>query len=126
MDNHEFEHYQVHKAIRDGLFKRPTKCERCGKKVEWIVAHHPIYSKPLKVMWLCGKCHTAVHRTAKLKKTTRTTDEKRIRVLEIQRRRDNRRLLKIKSEVVVMYHIVKQIKPLKLRNYKKVKKVNNK
>jgi hypothetical protein len=46
-------------AIRNGkLAKQP--CTVCGvRKVE---AHHPDYSKPLKVVWLCRKHHRAVHK----------------------------------------------------------------
>lgn len=51
--------YAVSNAVRDGrLFKSP--CEVCGKlKVE---AHHPDYSKPLDVMWLCTKHHKEWHK----------------------------------------------------------------
>lgn len=49
-------------AIRDGkLIKQP--CEKCGEmKVE---AHHPDYSKPLEVHWLCRKCHAEHHKMDK-------------------------------------------------------------
>ena len=41
----------------------PEACERCGElKVE---KHHPDYTKPLKVEWLCRPCHLELH--AKLK-----------------------------------------------------------
>jgi hypothetical protein len=47
-------------AIRNGGLVAPCKCEICGqnKKVE---AHHPDYSKPLDVQWLCDSCHKKVH-----------------------------------------------------------------
>ena len=49
----------VWKAIRDGsLVKQP--CARCGNPK--AVAHHEDYDKPLGVIWLCGKCHSARHR----------------------------------------------------------------
>lgn len=46
-------------AIRDGLvFKTP--CHICGEsKVE---GHHPDYSAPLDVVWLCTKHHAELHR----------------------------------------------------------------
>lgn len=52
-------HIIVGNAIRDGrLIKQP--CEICGEaKVE---AHHPDYSKPLEVNWLCRKCHAEHHK----------------------------------------------------------------
>ena len=34
-------------------------CEVCGKKAE---AHHPDYTKPLEIRWLCSKHHKEVHR----------------------------------------------------------------
>ena len=49
----------VSNAVRDGrLFKEP--CFQCGA-VENIEAHHPDYSKPLDVVWLCRACHLAEH-----------------------------------------------------------------
>ena len=51
---------KVGNAIRDGkLIKQP--CEICGN-AEKVVAHHCDYDKPLEVMWLCPKCHTAWHK----------------------------------------------------------------
>lgn len=51
----------VKNAIRRGdLSVKP--CEKCGEaKSE---AHHPDYSKPLEVMWLCRPHHNAEHRAA--------------------------------------------------------------
>ncbi len=36
----------------------PQPCWECGKKAE---AHHPDYSRPLDVVWLCKKHHLEVH-----------------------------------------------------------------
>lgn len=46
-------------AMRHGvLFRKP--CDDCGNvKSE---AHHPDYSKPLEVDWLCRRCHMKRHR----------------------------------------------------------------
>jgi len=45
-------------AIRSGrLTKLP--CYNCGSKRSQ--AHHPDYSKPLDVVWLCRTCHLAAH-----------------------------------------------------------------
>lgn len=43
-------------AVRDGKLERETLCEGCGlpKRLE---KHHPDYSKPLLVVWLCKPCH---------------------------------------------------------------------
>lgn len=47
----------VNNAIRSGkLVKSPCWCG--SKRVE---GHHPDYSKPLKVVWLCHKHHKEVH-----------------------------------------------------------------
>jgi hypothetical protein len=52
---------KVSNAVRDGrLFKKP--CEVCSKKK--VEAHHPDYSKPLDVKWLCTKHHKELHRKA--------------------------------------------------------------
>jgi hypothetical protein len=52
----------TNKAIKTGeLVKEP--CVSCGAiKSE---AHHPAYSKPLDVIWLCRSCHNKEHRNAK-------------------------------------------------------------
>lgn len=40
----------------------PQPCQKCGaNKVE---KHHPDYSQPLKVEWLCRPCHLTLHREA--------------------------------------------------------------
>ena len=54
----EAAHQQVAKAIRKGeILKQP--CIKCGLKA---VAHHPDYSKPLEVIWLCKAHHGFEHR----------------------------------------------------------------
>ncbi len=45
---------------RRGLLK-PEPCRDCGS--EMAEKHHPDYSRPLFVIWLCRKCHLAVHPT---------------------------------------------------------------
>ncbi len=47
-------------ALKEGKVKRPSECSRCGKKCK-PQAHHPNYSKPLEVIWLCGICHKQEH-----------------------------------------------------------------
>ena len=48
----------TNRAIASGKLKR-LACEQCGEiKTD---AHHPDYSKPLKVVWLCRVCHRLKH-----------------------------------------------------------------
>ncbi len=35
-------------------------CQACGSKV-YIHAHHPDYSKPLQILWVCASCHKKLH-----------------------------------------------------------------
>lgn len=50
----------TNRAIRDGRLKRPKKCEAC-KKACTPHAHHEDYTRPLKIKWLCLKCHFHRH-----------------------------------------------------------------
>jgi hypothetical protein len=52
---------QLNRAVRRGILQRPTTCEACGRSGK-ITAHHPDYSKPLDVEWLCYECHGIQHR----------------------------------------------------------------
>jgi len=45
-------------AIRDGRLKR-LPCFVCGEKAQ---AHHPDYSSPMAVSWLCPKHHAQTHK----------------------------------------------------------------
>lgn len=47
------------KAKRNGALTR-LPCRDCGAKKSEM--HHPDYSKPLDVVWLCKPCHDAEHR----------------------------------------------------------------
>lgn len=49
-------------ALETGALVRADTCQDCGA-TDRIEAHHPDYSKPLEVEWLCTKCHTARHPT---------------------------------------------------------------
>jgi hypothetical protein len=50
-------HLQVQYALRKGLLKK-TPCMVCGAKAE---SHHPDYSRPLDVVWLCPAHHKQAH-----------------------------------------------------------------
>ncbi len=51
----------VNNALRDGRLKQ-FPCFECGKIAE---AHHPDYSRPLSVVWLCSKHHKEAHSMVK-------------------------------------------------------------
>jgi len=51
----------LNNALRDGKIKRQL-CLICGGKAE---AHHPDYSAPLDVVWLCPPHHKQTHAMAK-------------------------------------------------------------
>jgi len=56
---------QVEYAIKRGDLVKPTTCSACGYRAtaaRQIHAHHPDYSKPLEVVWLCQPCHGRAHR----------------------------------------------------------------
>lgn len=61
------EHFQAHgavdRAVRSGRLVRPTACERCGVACH-PHGHHPDYSKPLEVVWVCQPCHAKEHADA--------------------------------------------------------------
>lgn len=50
-------HQELHKALRKGQVK-PQPCWVCGSDAE---AHHPDYSAPLAVVWLCKSHHKQAH-----------------------------------------------------------------
>jgi RNase P subunit RPR2 len=53
----------IHHAIKNGTMIKPTQCERCHepKTKALLHGHHQDYQKPRDVLWLCAKCHWAIH-----------------------------------------------------------------
>ena len=51
-------HYKVSNALRSGKIEKKP-CAVCG--AETVQAHHPDYSKPLEVQWLCITHHHETH-----------------------------------------------------------------
>src|SRR5437899_10932455 len=49
-------HSAVWNALRSGKLLRPLSCSSCGTQCK-PQGHHPDYSKPLEVIWLCRPCH---------------------------------------------------------------------
>ena len=48
----------LNKLIKESLIKR-MPCEICGKEGN---GHHPDYTKPVEVVWLCRKHHAELNR----------------------------------------------------------------
>lgn len=53
-------HSIVNYALRSGQIKKAEHCLNCGAG-EGLEAHHPDYSRPLDVVWLCVPCHRQTH-----------------------------------------------------------------
>ena len=51
---------QLVQAVRNGVIRRPARCESCGAE-RHVDGHHTDYSRPLFVEWLCRSCHIAHH-----------------------------------------------------------------
>ncbi len=47
-------------AVKTGKIKRPEKCSKCDVRCKPL-GHHPDYSKPYEVVWLCHRCHGQLH-----------------------------------------------------------------
>ncbi len=54
----------AYKAFKRGLILRDPVCSECKEDVP-LQMHHPDYSKPLEIQWLCVKCHGKAHRKSK-------------------------------------------------------------
>ncbi len=51
----------INKAVRRGKLQKPVACSRCHRSGITIHAHHEDYSRPLDVVWVCQRCHLAIH-----------------------------------------------------------------
>lgn len=56
-------HKAVARAIKANKLDKPTTCFKCSNN-DKIEGHHPDYTKPLDVVWLCKPCHIDHHRKA--------------------------------------------------------------
>ena len=52
-------------AVASGKVSKPLDCENCGVNNTVLEGHHEDYSNPLDVVWLCRRCHMALHRKYK-------------------------------------------------------------
>lgn len=48
-------------ALKRGEIKKQSFCSSCGKTGR-LHKHHPDYSLPKMIVWLCPKCHGVAHR----------------------------------------------------------------
>jgi len=55
-------HFISH-ALEDGKIIKPKYCSLCNKKSKSIYAHHPDYTQPFYIIWVCLKCHHQIHRS---------------------------------------------------------------
>lgn len=53
-------HRKVSQAVATGKLVKPKDCTICRRQTR-LVGHHPDYSKPLEVLWLCSSCHKLEH-----------------------------------------------------------------
>jgi len=53
-------HQKLTYAVKRGRVTKPDYCQQCGEK-GWLHGHHPDYSEPFNVQWLCVSCHKSVH-----------------------------------------------------------------
>lgn len=60
----------VGNAVRDGRLKK-LPCLVCGD--ENVDGHHPDYSRPLDVVWLCRTHHSEAHEIARIQKPAPTS-----------------------------------------------------
>jgi hypothetical protein len=53
-------HAATRSALRRGLITKPDRCEGCSKPGP-LEAHHHDHRDPLRIAWLCRKCHKRLH-----------------------------------------------------------------
>ncbi len=56
-------------AVKRGQIKKLNNCEICGQN--GTQTHHPDYTKPLWVVWLCKECHDNLHALEEMEKQLR-------------------------------------------------------
>ena len=54
--------WYARRMVKNGTIKQQP-CALCGN--ENSLKHHPDYTKPLLIVWLCADCHRELHKRAK-------------------------------------------------------------
>ena len=57
--------HAVNYALKANRLAKPTQCEDCNKEAR-LHGHHPDYTQPLEVDWLCPLCHSARHKKTRI------------------------------------------------------------
>ena len=54
---------KLQKAVAAGRVKKPTRCQRCKRKVAkaQLQGHHHDDRRPFDVDWFCQACHVKAH-----------------------------------------------------------------
>ncbi len=55
-------HQRARRAVKRGIIAKPESCGRCSSPIARLQMHHPDYSQPLLVEWLCKPCHAVADR----------------------------------------------------------------
>lgn len=71
---------KVCRAIRAGKIEKKANCQTCGEKSK--IAHHENYDKPLDVLWLCVRCHNALHGITRRPRKSKITYYKHLRKID--------------------------------------------
>lgn len=50
----------INRRIKLGWFVPPDRCQKCGSKRN-VESHHPDYSRPGEVVWICRRHHVLCH-----------------------------------------------------------------
>lgn len=62
------------RAVKSGKIRRPELCSKCQLKTK-VEGHHPDYSKPYDVIWVCRMCHAGIHKDLKILKLSIPSEE---------------------------------------------------
>lgn len=54
-----------HYLVKKGVLVKPSACSHCKNSRKHVQMHHPDYTKPEQVMWLCSGCHADQHKKEK-------------------------------------------------------------